>query len=190
MHVHIEHDSVERERSHDGNGQATPEGPVAAFAVDVSGVRPPRLAARRRERVRLHPGLDRVERHVVPRGDARDTAGKQHDACKQSAVFVNVRHSTVSCARKTNSVFVFKCANEKQKTNSRFVFESEVRKTNSFFVRKFESEKDGIYTDPGRPVRLLVLIVRICLNTPFYVLIRMTNFNDLVYLYISICDLS
>ena len=97
VHVHIEHDSVERERSHRGNGQATPEGPVAAFVVDVSGVRPPGLAARSRERVRLHPGLDRVKRHVVPRGHARDTAGKQHDACNESAVFVKARYSTVSC---------------------------------------------------------------------------------------------
>ena len=152
-HVHKEHDSVERERSHDGDGQATPEGPVAAFSVDVSGVRPPRLAARRRERVRLHPGFDRVERHVVPRGHARDTAGKQHDACKESAVIVNVRYSTVFCPHESSGrsvnipsfPFCFQICERKAKNEFPFRFQKWSKKYEKlirFSFANFKAKKE------------------------------------------------
>ena len=77
--VDEEHNGIEREGSYHGDGEAAPERSIAAFVVDCLGATPPVVVKRIVEAVGLHPALDSVNWHDVPRRHARYSARKEHN---------------------------------------------------------------------------------------------------------------
>ena len=86
QHVFVdeEHDGVERERSHHGDGETAPERSVAALVVDGLGTTAPVFVDGVVEAVGLHAALDGVDRHDVPRRHARYSAREQHHTLTQT----------------------------------------------------------------------------------------------------------